>query len=291
VTTGGAATSQVAARSAAADMTASPRFVGPVGVVVALLAEARCLARKRLRVGQTTPVGADLLLCVGGIGSDAAAAASRALLEAGAHALVSWGVAAGIDPALASGTLLLSSRAVTVMGTAEAGSALCETASRAWLDRLHDRLSGLIPIARGPVAAVDHLLRTVIDKRDLARLGAPAADMESGGIAAVARAAGVPWIAMRAISDTADDVVPQSVLSSVDRAGQIRAHQLVSALLARPSDIACLPALARGFRAALKTLRTVAQYAGPALLAPGTDGGSGDTRDRSDGDVPDRHPR
>ncbi|MGH8201914.1 MAG: purine and other phosphorylase-like protein, family 1, partial [Steroidobacteraceae bacterium] len=78
----------------------------PIGIVSALAAEARTLG--------PTAHGAELrrltdgaLLAVSGIGENAAAAAARRLVLAGAGALASFGMAGGLDPALICGAVLL----------------------------------------------------------------------------------------------------------------------------------------------------------------------------------------
>jgi adenosylhomocysteine nucleosidase len=277
--TGSAAPGRGAVRSAAAELAAPSARAGPVGVVVALPAEARCIVSARFPFGHSCSVGTDMLLCLGGIGAQGGEMASRTLVDAGAAALVSWGVAAGLDPTMASGTLILSDRVATLSHSDDSASTPARRESRAWLDRLVARLSPRITVARGPIAVADHVLRTVGDRRALAGSGASAADMESGAVAAVANAAGIPWIAMRAIADAAGDTVPEAVLTSVDRSGKVRAHRLAAGLIRHPADLFRLPRLARGFDAARRTLRAVALHAGPALLAPRTTGHAGDVGD------------
>ncbi|MDE1921822.1 MAG: hypothetical protein KGI55_00230, partial [Gammaproteobacteria bacterium] len=67
-----------------------------IGIVAALGAEARTLGRTE---------GIDVR--VSGIGLDAASRAARSLADAGVSALISWGVAGGLDPALRPGAIVL----------------------------------------------------------------------------------------------------------------------------------------------------------------------------------------
>jgi adenosylhomocysteine nucleosidase len=87
-------------------------------------------------------------------------------------------------------------------------------------------------------------------------------------VAEAARCAGVPWLAVRAVADPADAMLPPAIIRALNHRGQVEAMRLVATLLRHPRDLAAIPPLARGFHAALRTLRTVAQRAGPTLLAP-----------------------
>jgi len=252
------------------------------GVVAALPAEARCLAAGPTRVGEMRVVSEHVLLYVAGLGPDAARTACEALLSTGAAALVSWGIAAGLDPALGPGTLVLADRVLVMSGRdgtpneirapLDAPLALAAggraVQSESWSDRLAGRVRGMVPVVRCAVACPQHVLHTPAQKRELARRGAMAADMESAAVAQAARSAGVPWLAVRAVADAADVRLPPDIMRAMDRQGRIRAMRLATALLRHPWDIAALPPLARGFHAALRTLRAVADRAGPTLLAP-----------------------
>jgi adenosylhomocysteine nucleosidase len=247
---------------------------GVVGVVIALPTEAQCLIRARLPFGHSVGVNPNMRVCLGGIGMRGALAGCDALLASGVTALVSWGIAGALDPTLTAGTMVVAWQ--TVAGgedSSEAASAI-DSVSRAWADRVAARLAHRLPVACAPIAAAGELLRTVAAKRALARTGAAAADMETAAVARTAQAAGIPWIAMRAISDTANDALPSGVVQAIDQTGRVRAGRLAAALVRHPAEILQLPALARGFNAALRALRIAAREAGPTLLAPsvGDDG-------------------
>src|ERR1043166_3029832 len=78
-----------------------------IGIVAALTREARTLTRARLIPGDIEKISPHLLVCVSGMGASRARVAAQALLNAGASALMSWGVAASLVPELKSGTLVL----------------------------------------------------------------------------------------------------------------------------------------------------------------------------------------
>ena len=60
----------------------------------------------------------------------------------------------------------------------------------------------------GILLTAEHPVETVADKRALAARGGIAVDMETSAIATACRAAGVPLLAIRAISDRADEPLP-----------------------------------------------------------------------------------
>jgi adenosylhomocysteine nucleosidase len=216
-----------------------------VGVIAALPAEGRGLADP-------------LLVRISGVGAAAAATACDALVAAGARALVSWGSAAGLDPELAPGTLVLADRII---------GSTAGRPDREWADRIALAMRGRVRVVRGALACPPAVLRTPAEKRALAALGAVAADMESGAVAEAARRAGVPWVAVRVIADDATTTVPGSVAASIDDEGRVRLGRLFGALLRQPGDVLALPGLASGFRRATETLRAVAKMAGPVMAA------------------------
>jgi adenosylhomocysteine nucleosidase len=82
--------------------------------------------------------------------------------------------------------------------------------------------------------------------------------MESFAVAEVARAGGLPFIAVRVIIDTADDDLPEAVLSAADSAGQVRIGRLLGAIARAPGDLPGLIRLAARYRQAGRSLARVA---------------------------------
>jgi adenosylhomocysteine nucleosidase len=240
---------------------------GIVGVVAALPAEARCLAGTGLRFARPVTVSDQMMVCLGGVGGTGAAVAARLLVAAGATALVSWGVAGGLDANLQPGTLVVTGEVIT--GEVDRPIRHAPTpVSRAWAAELACSVRERVSLSGGPIVAVDHVLETLADKRALAGTGAVASDMETAAVAHAARSARIPWIAVRAIVDDASLALPAGVVSAIDIFGRPRIGRLVTALVRQPGEILQLPRLARHFRAALGTLNVVARAAGPSLFAP-----------------------
>lgn len=227
-------------------------------VVAALPAEARVLEPRAALVGQRFELAPGVTLFVCGVGPDAAARGARALLAEGARALVSWGTAGGLDPALAVGRLVLPAAIV------DDGEPLATDA--AWRARLERVLAARLDVVAGDLAASPSVLDTAARKAELfGATGAVAVDMESGALARAARGAGVPFLAVRAVCDGHDMVVPRSAKVAIDGHGRLQPLRFARALLARPVEAADLWRLDRGFRAARRTLAAVARLAGPDL--------------------------
>ena len=228
------------------------------GVVTALDAEARTLGLSRRRSDGLRALRDGTLLAVGGMGLSAADSAARRLVQAGASSLVSWGMAGGLDPALPAGTLCIPGTVVSRDGESFATD-------------LHWRELLVAAIAARRVVASGRLFSSAVPIEDAAgkaaafeRTGAAVVDMESMAIARVAAAHGMPFVVVRAIVDTATDVLPAAVLSATTPEG-VRMARLVLGMLRAPSELSPLLRLARRYRAATRAL---AAAAGSGALAP-----------------------
>lgn len=238
-----------------------------VGIVAALAAEARALALPVWRRGALPSFVDGTLLVVSGIGAAAAANAARALVEAGATALTSWGMAGGLDPTLSAGTIFLPTKVICGDGTG------FPTASD-WRERLGAAVASLRPVICGKLLTSPCAIETVASKLVAFReTGALAVDMESLAIAEVAATHGLPFIAVRVIVDTAQDVLPPAVISA-SRSGRVHIWRLIGALALSPTDLFALVRLANRYRAARRSLAAVARAGSLARLAFPTAGNS-----------------
>jgi adenosylhomocysteine nucleosidase len=91
----------------------------------------------------------------------------------------------------------------------------------------------------GPVVTVGAMCITVADKLVMAARfpGAIAMDMESAGAARVAESAGVPWLAVRAITDGVSDPFPLPFDRYVGVTGEPNRARIALAALAHPRSI------------------------------------------------------
>jgi len=213
---------------------------------VALPLEAACLdaAARRDHVLSADP----LLILVGGMGTQRAEAAARRLLQAGAEALLSWGTAGALAPALPPGTLLLPER-ILHAGTGYA-------VSTDWRRALLAALPAGLKAHGGNLLHSDTLLATPAAKTDMhAQTGADSVDMESGAVAAVARQAGVPFLTVRVVVDGVACCLPPWLATVGARGELATALQGLRAVARHPGQCLTLLRLALGLRAARRTLR------------------------------------
>lgn len=163
--------------------------------------------------------------------------AARVFAAEGARALVSFGTAAGLSPRLNAGDAVIAEDIWTADATTPCAPA---------------------PDAAGRIAGVDAPLRDREARAALAATsGAQAADMETAGVAAAARATGLPVYVFRAISDGAQDRVPACALAGMRPDGTTATAPVIAGLLKSPGDLPDLIRLGRGYGKALKTLSSL----------------------------------
>ena len=229
-----------------------------IGVVVALEAEARALVPRKLRLGEIEELDSGVCVHVCGMGMAAAAAAAQALVERGVTALAMYGVAGGLDPGLAPGTLLCPREVI------DHGGARYAT-DTAWRRRLAARLGNMV-LRDDPLLTVHDPLLTPQSKAEALRdFKAVAVDMESAAVAEVARDCGLSFLALRAIADSAGDSIPAPLAGAIDRWGRAKPLGVAAALLLHPTLVPRLPHLAATMNRASAALRRATQAAGPAL--------------------------
>ncbi len=222
-----------------------------VGVVAALEAEARTLGPAVWRRDGLASLADGSLLAVSGMGGTLAAIAAGNLVGAGASALMSFGLAGGLDPTLSAGTVVLPSEVISRGG----GRFLTSTS---WREQLCAAIEKQRPVAAGPLLTSLAAIGAVADKAAAFReTGAIAVDMESLSVAEVAAAHGLPFVAVRVIVDTAVDALPRAVVAA-SRGGQVSIRRLVGGLAATPMDLIALIRLGQRYRAATRSLAAVA---------------------------------
>jgi adenosylhomocysteine nucleosidase len=237
-----------------------------VGIVCALASEARHLGPSvRLHEPPLASLADGTLVAVTGMGNSAAAEGSRALIEAGATALASWGMAGGLDPTLDAGAILLPTEVIRSDGQRF-------STAQAWRDRLSCAVAALAPVRSGTLLTTSRAVGTVADKAELFRTtGAAAVDMESAAVGEVAAGHQIPFIAVRVVVDSAADVLPRAVTEAADHEGHLQIWRLIGALALAPNELAPLIRLARRYRAANRSLAAIARTGSltPYSPAPG----------------------
>ncbi len=92
--------------------------------------------------------------------------------------------------------------------------------------------------------------------------------MESAAVAALAWQARIPFLSVRVIVDSHLETLPQAVIGALDPEGRQRSLRFLGTLLKRPTELPAATRMLGYWRAAQRTLRWVAQRAGPHLQAP-----------------------
>jgi len=229
-----------------------------VGVVTALAREARLVRRAASARG----MDAQLRLACCGMGHDRARAAARELAAGGAALLLVTGYAGALDERLAPGDLVLATDARRAGARYPCDLALAALAA--------DALAGQPGLLRGPLASVDRPVDGAAARRDLARRsGAWAVDMESAAVGEEAARRGVPWIALRAVSDGVTQRVPPCLERMLDAYGVPSTGGFLRAMARDPLGMRHLPALARGARRADRALEAALLRLLPALAGAG----------------------
>jgi len=187
------------------------------------------------------------------MGAEAAARGARALIDAGATAIASWGMAGGLDPALCAGAIFLPAEVIGF-------HAASVVTALGWRERLTAAVGAHQPVACGKLLTSPRAIGTIADKAELFRnTGAAAVDMESLAVAEVARGHQLPFIAVRVIVDSAGDVLPPAVTAAADSEGHLHIWRLMGALALAPADLPPLIRLARRYRAANRSLAAIAR--------------------------------
>lgn len=187
---------------------------------------------------------------------------ARDLVEKyGCTSLLSFGVSGALSDALKPGDVALARAVILRDGTRiEASSVFAPLLSR-------EAAAAGIVLRHVDMADAGEVISDAAAKRALGRrTGAHAVDMESGAVAHVAREMGVPFTALRAISDGVDHALPHAALGAVGPGGDIRVMTTILRLMLRPQDLPAMMRLAAGSSRGFKSLGRCARDLVPGLL-------------------------
>ena len=178
----------------------------------------------------------DILLCRCGVGKVNAAAATSAVLAVlgGADRVINTGVAGGIGKGIKRGDVVLGTRTVQHdfdgkrKGQIEGFDSEFFDGDTYMLEKMERALSAEnIPYHKGIIASGDKFIadNAVADGLN-AEFGAISCEMESAAIAQVCALYGVPFLAMRAISDNGGDGAVESFYEFVHKAANNNARAI-----------------------------------------------------------------
>ena len=180
-------------------------------------------------------------------------------LDSQVRGIISIGIAGALSPQLEAGDCVIASTVI-------AKDARFDT-DNGWTAQLRRAL----PDPRvAPIAGVDRIAATVEEKATLFKqTGADAADMESHIAAGVAKESGLPFAALRVISDRADHTLPPAALAAMKPNGGIALGRVLRSIAFRPTQIPALMRTSRESEKAFKALVRCRDVLGPGLGFPG----------------------
>lgn len=227
-----------------------------IGIIAALSSEAKCFAKIDIDPDSYRIISEDSFLHYAGMGAKNAMRAAQSLIDTDVDALVSWGSAGALHPALVPGDIVLP---VAVIDYSDKRQYQVD---QRWHTALKNKL-GHKKIYDGNLASTREVQQGPRQKIKLHRAtGALAVDMESAAIAAVASKEKKPFLVIRSISDTAAMHIPKSAIDASDQYGRVSMRGLSVALMKRPREVLHYPRFIRSFASAKQSLREIVELCG-----------------------------
>ncbi len=195
--------------------------------------------------------GKPVVVCQGGLGRRAGEASQLVLERYRPQAAVSFGVAGALSPQLRAGDIVLCERVYASEPSARSpitcDPGLLQVASKA-------AENPRLPVRTGAASTVDRVAATPQGKLRLREnTGADIVEMEGHWVAQAAQAAGVPFLAVRAVLDEAADALPK-IPGFVDGDGRTHRLRVLPYLVRQPFALPALIRLAAKERHALQNL-------------------------------------
>ena len=208
---------------------------------------------------EAASLGAGVVPLVSGADAGALRRALADKAKAPFSAVVSFGLAGGLDPSLSPGTMIVASGVVATSERFACPPALVQV--------LVEGFSGAGAATRqGLVAGVEAPVMTAAAKARLFReTGALAVDMESHLAAAFARQRGLPFAVARVVSDPARRALPPLAAKAVRPDGSVDLGLVLREIAREPRQLAGLLAAGLDSGAAFATLRRCGPLLGPLL--------------------------
>lgn len=163
--------------------------------------------------------------------------------------VISFGVAGGLDPSLKSGDVVVATEVLAGDTRWLAGLSLNE-------EQITSAAFGRRRVVRGGLAGVEKVVAARSTKAALrSATGAAAVDMESHIAAAYAAEAGLPFAALRVISDPANRALPSLARAAIKPNGDIDLRKVLRGVARNPATLRALVSTGIDFNRALRSLR------------------------------------
>jgi adenosylhomocysteine nucleosidase len=210
--------------------------------------------------------GCECVLIECGIGLERAAQATRVLCATfRPRLLVSFGVAGAPNSDLSVGDVVAVERTCRLDGgtpgplipLARWSGAALEAAARASAARGARLFPGTAVSTKGETNV----------RLPTGGLECPVLDMETAAVAEVAAEHAVPLLALRSISDTADDPLPFTIADALDERDRLRVGRIIAGIMRHPGRIPRLARLQRNMACATRNLTAAVCAAVEAEIA------------------------
>jgi hopanoid-associated phosphorylase len=163
--------------------------------------------------------------------------------------VISFGVAGGLDPSLKSGDIVVATEVMAGDTRWLAGLSLTEA-------QIASIALGRRRVVRGLLAGVEEVVAASASKAALhSETGAAAVDMESHIAAAYAAEAGIPFAALRVISDPAHRALPVVARKAIKPNGDLDLVRIMGSVVRNPRSLRALVSTGIDFNRALRSLR------------------------------------
>jgi hopanoid-associated phosphorylase len=163
--------------------------------------------------------------------------------------VISFGVAGGLCPSLKSGDVVVATEVMAGDSRWLAGLALSE-------ELIAGTGLGRRRVVRGGLAGVEEVVAAQAGKAALhLETGAIAVDMESHIAAAYAAESGLPFAALRVVSDPAGRALPALAMAAVKPNGDIDLRKVLRGVARNPLSLRALVSTGLDFNRALRSLR------------------------------------
>ena len=166
----------------------------------------------------------------------------------GCRAVLSFGIAGGLDPTLSAGDVIVATGVVSGGKRWQAHPALGDSLAASLI-------AGGIKVKRADIAGVDQpLLDAPAKAKTRQETGAAAVDMESHVASAFAERHNLMFAALRIVCDPASRSMPAIVTTALRPDGGIDHFAVVADLVRKPTQLTKLPRLAGEARTSFRAL-------------------------------------
>lgn len=225
-----------------------------LGIIAALQQEFKTLIKGHNKLHQPVLLKKNISGIISGMGPENAKQAAHILTEKfpEIEAIISWGVAAGISPDLRTGDVVLPKHVIPV------GAESMEI-NNPLLISLEQKLSKFSFVKlETRLAGTEELLIDAAAKKKLHQhTFAHVADMETAALFKFARTRDLNFAAIRAISDTSYDELPQCIANYTNQDGSVQLGGLLSEIVTNPVQWKHLIKVGMNFRKARKHLSII----------------------------------